>query len=165
MKRKLLSIAICLLTLLVSIPLPVIAQKSAQEPKAITRADLDKSVAILIGKSGFYQLTDEEGGVDFNSFGQLVPFGRKSYAKITGIPFELEADGRLRTELRFNERLGRFETRFFVKRSPDGFLLVNLHIERDGAKGGAFDKVEVPFTKTKEPGTFDTIQGADLVGL
>src|ERR1044071_2570310 len=139
MKAKLVSFVLTALVLISAFPQPSTAvAQNANQPKSVSRADLDKSVAILIGKAGFYQLTDSEGGVDFNSFGQFVPFGRKSYAKITGIPFQLNEDGSLRTELRFNERLNRFETRYFVKRSPDGFLLVNLHVERDAAKGGAF---------------------------
>jgi hypothetical protein len=167
MKRQMALMVVTVLVLLSILPLPntALAQKSPQQEKSVSRADLDKSVAVLIGKAGFYQLTDEEGGVDFNAFGQLVPFGRKSYAKITGIPFEKNEDGSLRTEERFNARLGRFETRFFVKRDADGHLLVNLQVERDAAKGGAFDKAEVPFTAGRAPGTFDTIQPADLVGL
>lgn len=123
---------------------------------AVTRDDLDESARILIGKSGFYQLTDSEGGVLYNSAGQLEPFGRKSYAKITGIPVQRNPDGSL-----FYDELGRL--RFL--RDPLGRIVVNLHVERDPLRGGAFDKAFVPFTPGREPGTFDTIQSADTVGL
>lgn len=131
--------------------------------KSVTRADLDETLAVLIGKAGFYQLEDSEGGKDFNAFGQLEPFGRKSYAKITGIPLLRNPNGSLVTEL-INFQ-GQQRTRYFFKRDIDGNILVNLHIERDPAKGGAFDKADVPFTGGRDKGTFDILGSGDLVGL
>ncbi len=186
-RNTLLSILFSILLVLVPATLPSVVQAKDKTPQqfttkdlntlagivklaqandgAVTRADLDEGLRILIGKAGFYQLLDSEGGVDFNAFGQLEPFGRKSYAKISGIPLQRNADGSLRTEGVFDENGNLLFTRFFIVRDAQGHLTVNLHIERDPLKGGAFDKPFVPFTAGRQPGTFDTIQSGDLVGL
>lgn len=143
---------------------PAAALQKAANGKGVTRADLDRTLAVLIGKAGFYQLTDGEGGTDFNAFGQFVPFGRKSYAKITGIPLAVNANGSFVTE-QFTDVNGDERTRYFFRRDANGNILLNLHIERDPAKGGAFDKENVPYTGGRFMGTFDIIGTGDLVGL
>lgn len=106
----------------------------AKENKAQNRTtgeDLDRS-GFQKGKMVMYQLTDEEGAV-MNEEGRLQ---RKVPAFIT-----------------WNNDL--------KKRSPQGQIVVSLHIMRPAFLQGSFDKDDVPMDSGREPGTADDLQPGD----
>lgn len=117
-------------------------------------SQLDSGYSLLQGQRGFYQLRDSEGGVSFNQFGQLVPFGRKSAAVLTGIVLQKNEDG----SLAISERGG-----FIPARSESGTILVYVSVFRTVAAGGQFDTIAE--YGSREPGGFDIVQSADLAGL
>ncbi len=116
---------------------------------------IDGSYNLLPGQRGYYQLRDSEGGVSFNSYGQLVPFGRKVPAYVAGLEFEHNLDGSLAT----NDRGG-----FIPRRGPDGTIVVCVHVLRPADKGGSFDVCGAEYG-SREPGGFDIVQVEDLRGI
>jgi len=117
--------------------------------------DLDATYRLVTGQRGFYQLTDEEGGVDFNQFNQLEPGGRKVPAVLNALQFERNEDG----SLVFSERGG-----LTPVRDKDGTIVVCVHVLRPANKGGAFDRCDAVYG-SRGAGGFDIVQAADLVGF
>jgi hypothetical protein len=161
-------LALLLVFATIAVVAPTPHNVSAQAPEAGCAANaLQCGAQPLIGKEVMYQLTDDEGGITFNQFGQLEPFGRKVPAIITGLEFKRESDGSLfmTDATQFNDAGIPLNGRISFLRSSGGQIVVCLHILRPANKGGAFDKCDVPLLKGREPGTADTIRSADLVGI
>jgi hypothetical protein len=129
--------------------------KSDKGKPACILCEIDSAYSLTTGQRGFYQLTDEEGGVGFNQFGQLEPGGRKVPAVVSALQYKRNEDGSLAlTE----------DGRLQLVRDESGNIVVCVQVARPGPKGGTFDRCGAVYG-SREPGGFDIPQPADKVGF
>jgi len=129
--------------------------KDRSAPADCIGCALDAGYSLAVGQNGFYQLRDSEGGVDYNAFGQLEPFGRKVPAVVSGLQYVRNPDGSIFVDENGKQHL---------LRDASGTIVVCVTVFRPATKGGTFDVCGADYG-SRVPGGFDIRQPADLVGF